>query len=271
MPGDERAHSRRDYSPPVFPSLVQKPVRAALVVLLLAAIGAGVWLWKKAGESTPVTEESALRDFREEGGGAAAPGIPAAGVYTYRQEGSERGGAGPAHISRDLPGEARYVVTKAEGGYRAQLSMSQEHIEGVTVRVGEAGSREIARRTKVTFLGFGRDDRRALRPPPLRLPATLTAGRTWGGSYTAGDLPVTYRSRVLRRDAVEVDGRRWAVWVVRSESRTGGVHPGERTDTWWWSPRLALALRWEIDMHIGGPASLDTRATLDVVRTTPAV
>jgi hypothetical protein len=255
----------------VFPSLIQKPVRAALIVLLLAAIGAGVWLWQRAGESTPVSEESALRDFRAEGGAAAAPGIPAAGVYTYRQDGSEKGGVGPAHISRDLPEEARYVVTKAEGGYRAQLSMSQEHIEGVTVRVGAAGSREVARRTKVTFLGFGRDDRRVLRPAPLWLPRKLAVGRTWGGSYRAGDLPVTYRSRVLRRDAVEVDGRRWAVWVVRSESTTGGVHPGDRTDTWWWSPRLALPLRWSIDMHIGGPASLDTRATLALAGTVPAV
>jgi hypothetical protein len=256
----------------VFPSLIGRPVRVALVVVLLAAVGAGIWLWQRAGESTPVSQESALRDFREEGGGAAAaPGIPAAGVYTYRQDGSERGGVGPAHISRDLPDEARYVVTGADGGYRAELGMSQEHIEGVTIRVGEAGSREVARRTKVTFLGFGRDDRRALRPPPLWLPARLSAGRTWGGSYTAGELPVTYRNRVLRRDAVEVDGRRWAVWVVRSDSRTGGVHPGERTDTWWWSPRIALPLRWTIDMRIGGPASLETRATLDLVSATPAV
>jgi len=255
----------------VFPSLIQKPVRAALIVLLLAAIGAGVWMWQRAGESTPVSEESALRDFREEGGGAAAPGIPGAGVYTYRQDGSERGGVGPAHISRDLPDEARYVVTAARGGYRAQLGMSEEHVEGVTLRVGEAGTREVARRTKVTFLGFGRDDRRTLRPPPLWLPARLSAGRTWGGSYTAGSLPVTYRSRVLRRDAVEVDGRRWAVWVIRSESETGGVHPGDRTDTWWWSPRLALPLRWTIDMRIGGPATLETRADLALVSTSPAV
>jgi hypothetical protein len=255
----------------VFPSLIQRPFRAAGIVLLLAAIGAGIWLWQRAGESTPVSEERALRDFREEGGAPVAPGIPAAGVYTYRQEGSEEGGIGPASISRDLPDEARYVVTKADRGYRAQLSISEEHIESVTLRLGPRGTREVARRTKVTFLGFGRDDRRVLQPPPLRLPARLAAGRTWSGSYRAGDLPVTFTSTVLRRDAVDVDGRRWAVWVVRSESETGGVHPGDRTDTWWWSPRLALALRWTIDMRIGGPASLDVRATLELVRTTPAV
>jgi len=126
------------------------------VVLLLAAIGAGVWLWQRAGESTPVSEERALREFREDGGGgAAAPGIPGAGVYTYRQQGSEEGGIGPASVSRDLPDEARYVVTRADSGYRAQLSMSQEHIEAVTIRVDATGSREIARRTKVTFPGCG--------------------------------------------------------------------------------------------------------------------
>lgn len=255
----------------MFPSLIARPVRAALVVLLLAAIGVGIWFWHRAGESTPVSEQRALEEFRAEGGGAAAPGIPAAGVYTYAQDGSERGGIGPAHISRDLPGQARYVVTESPGGYRAQLSMSQEHIEGVTLKVGRSGSREVARRTKVTFLGFGRDDRRALKPPPLWLPAKLAVGRTWSGTYTAGDLPVTYRSRVLRRDAIEVDGVRWAVWVVRSESTTGGIHPGDRTDTWWWSSRLALPLRWDLDMHIGGPATLSTRATLTLVRTAPAV
>lgn len=258
----------------MFPSLVQRPVRAALVALLLAAIGAGVWLWREAGESTAVSQERALREFREDGGAAgaaAAAGIPAPGVYTYRQSGSEEGGIGPASISRDLPAEARYVVTRAAGGYRAQLSISQQHVEGVSLSVGPGGTREVARRTKVTFLGLGRDDRRTLRPSPLRLPARLRAGRAWSGSYSAGNLPVAFRSRVLRRDAVTVGGRRWAVWVIRSRSMTGGAHPGDRTDVWWWSPRLALPLRWTIDMRIGGPATLDTRATLELADTTPAM
>ena len=255
----------------MFPSLVGRPLRAALVVLVLAGIGAGVWLWQRAGESTPVSEDSALRAYREAGGAAAAPGIPASGVYSFRQEGSERGGVGPAHLSRDLPDVARYVVTASPGGYREELDISKEHIEAVTLRVGPRGTREVARRTKVTFLGFGRDDRRDLRPPPLRLPARLSAGRTWSGSYAAGSLPVTFRSRVERADAIEVDGRRYKVWVVRSDSDTGGVHPGTRIDVMWWSPRLALPLRWTIDMRIGGPATLRTRAELTLESAVPKV
>ena len=96
-------------------------------------------------------------------------------------------------------------------------------------------------------------------------------GRAWSGSYRAGDLPVTFRSRVERADALEVDGRRYKVWVVRSDSDTGGVHPGTRTDVWWWSPRLALPLRWTIDMRIGGPATLRTRADLVLQSAIPKV
>src|SRR5262249_4695959 len=117
--------------------------------------------------------------------------------------------------------------------------------------------------------GFGQDDRRQLEPPPLRFPPRLTAGKEWSGSYHAGDLPITFQSRVLRRDAVEVDGRRYAGGVVRTVSDTGGVQPGTRVDSRWWSPRLALSLRWGIEMRIGGPASLRTTADLQLATAVP--
>jgi hypothetical protein len=256
----------------VSPSLIGRPVRVALVVLLLAAVGAGIWLWGRAGSSTPVSEESALEAYRAAGGAAAAsPGVPRSGVYAFRQEGSERAGAGPVGVSRDLPDVARYLVTPAAGGYREEIDLSKEHIEAVVLRVGKGGTREVSRRTKVTFLGFGRDDRRDLRPPPLRMTARLAAGRTWSGSYVAGSLPVEFRSEVQRADAVELDGRRYRVWVIRTVADTGGVHPGRRIDVIWWSPRLALPLRWSIDMEIGGPATLETHSELTLESAVPKV
>lgn len=257
----------------MFPGLIARPLRAAAVLVVLLAVGAGLWLWDRAGSSTPVDEDAAVRAFREGGGAAGqaspAPGIPRPGVYAFRQSGSEEGGAGPVSLSRDLPARALYVVRLVPGGYAEELDISEEHVEGLRVRVGPGGTRQLSRRTKVTFLGVGRDDRRDLRPPPLRMPRPLTVGRAWGGRYTAGELPVEFRSEVVRADAVEVGGRRLAVRVVRTVGDTGGVHPGRRTDVIWWSPALSLPLRWEIDMEIGGPVSLRTRATLQIESVEP--
>ena len=57
-------------------------------------------------------------------------------------------------------------------------------------------------------------------------------------------------------------GERIAAVVVRTVSDTGGAHPGRRVDTTGWSSRLALPLRWTIDMEIRGTVTLDTTADL---------
>ena len=257
----------------MFRRLVSRPVLAAAALVVLVLVGAGVWAWHQARSSTPVSEAAAVAEFRRGGGaagGSEAPGIPRPGVYTYDQSGSERGGAGPVSISRDLPGNARYVVTTVAGGYAEELDISQEHIEGLRLRVAaDGGSHAVSRRTEVDFLGVGRDDRRDLRPPPVHLPHALPVGRAWSGRYMAGELPVSFHSRVLRREAVEIEGRRIPCVVVRTVGDTGGAHPGTRTDTRWWSPALALPLRWTIDMRIRGVVTLDTHAELTLESLTP--
>lgn len=255
----------------MFLNFVVRPGRLVLLLLLLALVGAGVWVWQSASSSSEVSEEDALSEFRRRPGaaGAARPGVPRRGVYTYRQSGRERGGTGPVSIRRDLPEEARYVVTSAHGGFEEELSLSEEHVEGVRFRVSRGGTRAVWRRTDVTFVGFGRDDRRDLRPPPLHMPRRLAVGRTWSGRYTAGSLPVTYRSEVLRREAAEVGGERIPAFVVRTIGDTGGAHPGTRVDTFWWSPRLALPLRWTIDMSVRGIAKLDTHSDLRLQSAVP--
>lgn len=250
-----------------------RPVRVIVVAVLVAVAGVGLWLWSRAGSSTPVSREAALQTLRAAGGEeavAAGSGAPAPGVYSMRQSGSERGGAGPLAVSRELPATARLVITPAAGGYGQELDISEEHIEGVTYRVGRGGTREVARRTKVTFVGIGRDDRRVLRPAPLAMPRDLPVGRTWSGRYSAGGLPVSYRSEVVRAEPVTVDGAAVPARVIRTVADTGGPHPGTRTDLVWWSPALALPVRWEIDMEIRGTFRLTTRADLVLESAVPA-
>ena len=144
----------------MFPSVVPRKVLVAAVVVLALA-GAGIWLWRSASSSSPVSEEEALASFREgaDAGDGSRPGVPRAGVYTYRQEGTERGGAGPLGVARDLPDEARYVVTTTGEGFQEELSISEQHIEGVRFRVTPEGSRAVWRRTagrigKIEKVGF---------------------------------------------------------------------------------------------------------------------
>ncbi len=256
----------------MFPGLIARPLRALLVLCVLAGIVGAVWLWNRAGASTAADQDRAVEVFRATpGGGSVRAGVPRPGVYRFRQSGSERGGVGPLKLSRDLPRAALYVVTATPGGYREELDISEEHVESAELRRRPKGTLEVARRTKVTFLGVGRDDRRALRPAPLRFPRALPVGAAWSARYVAGALPVSVRGRVLRSETLELEGARVPVRVIRRTTDTGGTHPGRRVDTYWWSPTHAMPLRWTIDLEIGGPATLRTRAGLTLESLTPRV
>lgn len=248
-----------------------RPWRLIALVVVVAVLAAGAWLWHGAGSSTEVSRGDALAAFAGRGGEAPrrVPGTPRPGVYTYAQRGRETGGLGPVDVGRELPDEARYVVTGTPGGYLEELSLSREHVEATRFRVSAAGVRAEWRRTDVTFAGIGRDDRRDLVPPPLHMPRMLRPGASWAGDYRAGDLEVGYRSRALRREPVEVGGRALPAVVVRVDSVTRGAHPGTRRDTIWWSPALHLPLRWRIALDIGGPASLRTDADLRLREAAP--
>ena len=244
-----------------------------LALVGLAVVAAGVWAWNAGRQSTEVSQARALEGFRATGGGEGrGEGGPTPGVYTFAQAGREEGGIGPVSVARDLPAEARFVVTVTASGHQEELHLAAEHVESVRFEpVPGGGRRAVWRRTDITFLGVGRDDRRDLVPPPVDRPPRLDVGTTWGARYRAGDLPVSSRSRVLRREAVRVDGRDEPALVIRTVGDTGGVHPGRRVDVVWWSPRLALPLRWSIDMDVRGVARISTRTDLRLSSATPVV
>lgn len=241
-----------------------------LAAVVLVAAGAGVWAWNEGRRSTQVSEGDALADFRAGGSGGTVAGGPAPGVYTYDQEGREAGGIGPVSIERDLPAEARYSILAVPGGYQEELALAAEHMEAVRFEpVAGGGRRAVWRRTDITFVGVGRDDRRDLTPPPVDRPAGMRVGSTWTSRYMAGELSVVSRSEVLRAEAVRVGDRDLPALVIRTVGDTTGAHPGRRTDVVWWSDELRMPLRWSIDMRVRGVARIDTRTELRLRDATP--
>lgn len=246
--------------------------RLPLIVICAAVliVGIGGVLWWKAGQTTPVSERAALAGYREDAVSGGDRRGPAPGVYTYDQVGREKNRFGPLAINRDLPAEARYTITATPDGYREELALAEQHIEGKRFRLRADGARQATwRRNNITFLGVGRDDRKEINPPALSLPASLPVGRTWSAEYDAGSIHVRERARVLCHQAVRVDGRRHATVVVRTVARSTGVLGGKRVDTIWWSPELHLPLRWTIEQHLDGRVSLTTTTDLHLRETAP--
>lgn len=251
--------------------LVRHPFRVTGLVLLAIVAGCAVWLWKGVHSSTAASENTALADFRAAGGGRAPArqGIPAAGVYAYRQTGSESAGSGPLSASRDYPARAVYIINHVAGGYHEDLRMSGEHIEEVRFRVDARGSHATWRRTKVTFLGIGTDDRNDVSPPSLDHPSDLHVGRAWHGRYRSGPMTVTFAARVLGTQTVTVGGRRLNAFEIRMTSDFTGPTSGHRTDTFTWAPSVALPVRWRIQQSTKGDADFTMDATLALESTTP--
>lgn len=240
----------------------------AIVLALLAMAGTLMWLWQAGGRADEVSANRAL-DGVELIAAPVTDGAPRPGLYRYRQSGHERGGIGPITIGRDLPARAPYVIRSVDGGYDEALHLADQHVEQLRLRLGPDGWRAVERRTHLTFAGIGRDDRRALAPPPLHLPQTMAIGYRWTSQYRAGDLRVVARGRVLARGTVRVEGHPHPVAIVRIVGDTEGAHFGRRIDTLWWSTAHSLALRWRIDMRLRGVVRLDAQSDLHLESLTP--
>jgi hypothetical protein len=248
-----------------------RPLRIVALVALLGVAGGAYWLWQGASSSTAVDKDAALTAFRTADGAEfpARPGVPAAGVYRFRVTGEEAAGSGVLSAERPLPAEALYIITPDEAGYHEDLRFSEEHVEEARFRVDDDGSSATWRRTKVTFLGMGTDDRQDVEPPALDHPAKLTRGASWGGEYRLGDLVVAYTARVTDTGSAVVDGERVPTATFRTEATYTGSMTGERTDVVTWAPSLSLPITWSIDQTTGGGSDFTITADMELVSAVP--
>jgi hypothetical protein len=248
-------------------SFFSRPLRLVALVAVIGIAGAVYWVWHGAHTSTAVSQDGVLAEYRAKGVSDAppAPGVPASGVYRYTATGTESAGSGVLSASRSLPAEAVYVITPAADGYHEDLRLSEEHVEEARFAVGARGASATWRRTKITFVGIGSDDRDAVEPPSFDHPATFVVGRTWKGAYRLGDLKVAYTGKVTGRETAQLDGKTIPVFVIRTDSTFTGSTPGTRTDVLRWSPDLSLPVTWSITQETGGDAEFAIDADLTLV------
>jgi hypothetical protein len=240
------------------------------LLILAALIVAGALVWRTTTHPDEVSSTRAVEEFRAQGGGAAKGPPPRPGVYTYALRGRECGGFGPICLPRELPSRARLTVTRQATRIVLALALSADHLEAETLEQRARGLYLTAQRTKISFVGVERDDRRRARPVTLALPRDLRVGRRWTQAFRIGTLPAERSSRVLRSERVSIAGRSFATWVIERTSTTRGGFAGTETVRTWYAPALGLDVRRRVQQRVTRPFrfSLDYEATL--LTATPA-
>jgi len=252
-------------------SLITRPLRLVALIVLVAAAGGVYFFWSGAHSSTATDGGGALAEYRALHITDTTPpaGVPAPGVYRFRASGKERAGSGVLSVERPLPAEAVYIISPIAGGYHEDLRLSKEHVEEARYRVAGATATALWRRTKVTFLGIGTDDRTDVTPPAVDHPTSFSVGHTWGGHYSLGALAVDYHGRVVSKGTATLDGKTIPVVVLRTDSTFTGATPGTRLDLIAWSPKYSLPVTWRIAQKTGGDSEFEINADLALVSATP--
>ena len=102
------------------------------IVLALVAGAAAFLYWPRP--PTAISEQDALQSFRDEGSSAAGTIGPAAGVYSYDADGTEKISIGPLPLpTRDIPSTVTDVIRPTDAScWTSTLNLMGEHTETTT-------------------------------------------------------------------------------------------------------------------------------------------
>lgn len=231
-------------------------------------VAAAVWLLFSSEAPRPVTLEEARQ--RTEGSTATTPeagafGPPAAWVYLYRGEGSEKTSFPPL-TEEQGPTMPATVVPDDEGCWRFRIDYNSHHWQdwrycaeasGIVTWGGTTFARRDFGTFKVdntsTFTCAGPDvvlweGMRAGDSRPSKCTGTSTAMD--GPSTSAGTL--TY----VGDEDIDVGGTTVRSRHLRSDRDVTGAQQGAERVDWWVDPRTMLPIRNEhrisVDMRVGG-------------------
>lgn len=231
-------------------------------VLVAAVVGIGAYIFTTLDDQTEAKVVDVVADFRADAGPdlPARAGLPKQGVYRYAVTGREKITRGVA-IERTLPTAAPALVRHRPDGYEIETRYSDQHIEMSRYAIEPDGAYVTFAVTTIAAGPIKTVRERAWSPKLLRMPpASDAATDTWGGDFTAGDLKLSVKSRRLPNESITVGATAVPVQVVESVQAITGEYTGDRTETFWYAPKLGVIVRYKIDSSLKGPTDLDFSA-----------
>ncbi len=243
-------------------------IGVAVVVVLFA--GAATFLyWPRS--PTAITEQDALQDFRGQGTTVAGGLGPAAGVYSYDADGTEKISMGPLPLpTRDIPATVTGVIHPIDDNcWTSDLNLMSEHTETTTWCAPADGSLVLR----------GQDKRETV--PGFQVDAVTTCdpGTVIGGTEVRCTLVMDVSGLKLTVDLVgtssvepggdiTVDGTTVATrHVVLAMAATGDL--AGHWDEEYWLTDTFVPVKVVRDVVLDGPGSFDEKTTLTLRSLTP--
>jgi hypothetical protein len=236
---------------------------------VVAGGAAFVVAWSDRG-AEEASLDDALRRFRD-GDPAETTVIagvqrPAAGVYSYSGEGTER--LSLLGTTQDWGATLPATVTHVEACWTLRIDFSTHHTQEWTYCPEDGALTEVAGRTsqRFDFVAVTVDDLTVFScdPPGDVIRVDARRGDSWAQSCTghSDTLDTTTVSSGTNTfvgvESVEVGGRSVAAYRYRSERAISGGQTGtERSETWF-AVRDGLPLRATRSIHVESPSPLGT-------------
>ena len=185
--------------------------------------------------------------------GPQAPSEPLTGAYTLAVSGSEHVRFGPfSACTNTFPAQSKLVVQHAAGEPAGSYDFDQRIYPG---RANRHDERHIYRyesgavlltfeEATVTCSGIKQSSTVNYSPPQQRVELPLTVGATWHSHGGDSGRTEDTKSTVVGTTHLTVGGRSYLTYVIDTHVDMSGSESGTRDQRWWYSPELAMPLKW---------------------------
>jgi hypothetical protein len=218
-------------------------VLGAGVLVLIAAVAAGVWFFIMRDPSTPVNLRQALRLYRQDqrpGQAGHAAQLPAPGVYRYRTTGDEQLSFGG--IKRLFPTATNMIVTE-DGCATEKWEPLEQHMEGLVECPLKSGAYGITSTLSYEQIA-GTQTTDVINCPSgtYLVPPDARAGERWHSVCHSAGLKVVASGVVIGNSSVSVGGHAVPAIHTRLTLNFSGAESGTNPNDYWVSTKNGLIL-----------------------------
>jgi hypothetical protein len=177
---------------------------------------------------------------------------PRAGQYVLAVSGSENATLGPIPLcSNTFPSRSTLAVHHTTGepatSYDFDLLMypdsPNQHEERHTYQYSKRSVVLTSEQETVTCLGLPQSSEVDYSPSQIRVELPLKVGNRWHNNGGGTARTEAGKSQVVKRTSMRIKGTAYPVYKIVTTLTMTGSETGQRDETWWYSPQLAMPLK----------------------------